>query len=113
MIQELPGNVTATTSLRAYWGFPGAQDLADWNGTQSPPRNLALADPGYDTAYGPSFFWNAGVEYRPTKHLTVRVDAFNILGWADETLNKRIYIYRGSDYSSEPAAVALSARWSY
>lgn len=113
VIQELNGEWTASTSVRAYWGFPGAKDLAEWNGTKSPPTNLALADPGYDKAYGPSVYWNAGVEYRPTKHLTVRADLFNILGWADETLNKRIYIYRGSDYSSEAAAVALSARLAF
>jgi hypothetical protein len=109
----LHGKWTASTSLRAYWGFPGAKALADWNGAQSPPRSFALADPGYDAAYGPSVFWNAGLEYRPTKHLTVRADAFNILGWADQTLNKRIYYFRGSDYSSEAASVALSVKLTF
>jgi iron complex outermembrane receptor protein len=113
LIQELNGKWTASTSLRAYWGFPGARALADWNGAQSSPGNLALADPGYNTAYGPSVFWNTGLEYRPTKHLTVRADAFNILGWADQTLNKRIYYFRGSDYSSEAASVALSAKLTF
>jgi len=113
LIQELNGKWSASTSLRAYWGFPGAKALADWNGAQSQPRSFALADPGYDAAYGPSVFWNAGLEYRPTKHLTVRADAFNILGWADQTLNKRIYFFRGSDYSSEAASVALSAKLTF
>ncbi|ABQ25750.1 TonB-dependent receptor plug domain-containing protein [Geotalea uraniireducens] len=113
LIQELNGKWAASTSLRAYWGFPGAKALADWNGAQSQPRSFALADPGYDAAYGPSVFWNAGLEYRPTKHLTVRADAFNILGWADQTLNKRIYFFRGSDYSSEAASVALSAKLTF
>jgi outer membrane receptor protein involved in Fe transport len=113
LIQDLNGQWTASTSLRVYWGFPGAKDLADWNGAQSSPRGYALADPGYDAAYGPSVYWNAGLEYRPTKHLTVRADAFNILGWADQTLNKRIYYFRGSDYSVEAASVALSAKFTF
>jgi len=113
LIQELNRKWTASSSLRAYWGFPGAQDLAAWNGAQRSPGSLALADPGYDAAYGPSIYWNAGLECRPTKQLTLRVDAFNILGWADQTLNKRMYYFRGSDYSSEAASVALSAKFTF
>jgi len=113
LIQELTGGWTASTSLRAYWGFPGARALADWNATHTPPLSFALSDPGYDDAYGPSVFWNAGLEYRPTKRLTLRADAYNMLGWADRTLNKRIYFFRGSDYSPEAASVALSAKLSF
>jgi hypothetical protein len=40
----------------------------------------------------------------------LRVDAFNILAWFDEMLNKRNYYFRGSEYSVEEAAVAISAR---
>jgi hypothetical protein len=110
LIHELDARWSASTSLRVYLGFPGAKDLADWNGAQSSPRGYALADSGYDTAYGRSILWNAGLEYRPTKRLTVRLDAFNIMGWFDKTLNKRIYYFRGSDYSVEAASVAISAR---
>ena len=110
VIQDLNKHWTASTSLRVYWGFPGAKDLANWNGAQNPPLGYALADPGYDAAYGPSVYWNVGLEYRPMKHLTVRADAFNILGWFDKTLNKRLYYFRGSDYSVEAAAVAISSK---
>ena len=101
---------SASTSLRLYWGFPGAQALADWNGSRSAPLNYALADPGYTAAYGPSAYWNLGFEYRPAKALTLRLDAFNIIGWFDKTLNKRIYYFRGSDYSVEAASLALSVK---
>lgn len=110
LIREIDAQWTASTSLRVYWGFPGAKDLADWNGAQSSPRGYALADSGYDTAYGRSVYWNAGLEYRPTKQLTMRLDAFNIMGWFDKTLNKRAYYFRGSDYSVEAASVAISAK---
>jgi hypothetical protein len=110
LIHDLNAKWTVSTSLRAYWGFSGAKALADWNGSRSSPLGYALADPGYDAAYGRSIFWNAGLEYRPTNHLTVRADAFNIMGWFDKTLNKRIYYFRGSDYSVEAASVAISAK---
>jgi outer membrane receptor protein involved in Fe transport len=107
VVQEWNERWTASTSLRVYWGFPGAQALADWNASRPVPVSYALADPGYEEAYGPSVYWNAGLEYRPTDRLTLRADAFNMLGWLDKTLNKRIYYSRGSDYSSEAAAVSL------
>lgn len=113
VIQELGERWSASTSLRVYWGFPGMEDLANWNATQAPPRNLALADPGYDDPYGPSVFWNAGLEFRPTRSLLLRLDAFNILGWVDQTLNKRLILYRGSDYSAEAAALSFLVRWTY
>ncbi len=107
---ELNAEWSASTSLRVYWGFPGAKALADWNGSRSSPLNYALADSGYTAAYGPSVYWNLGVEYHPAKPLTLRLDAFNVIGWFDKTLNKRIYYFRGSDYSVEAAALALSVK---
>ncbi|MBS1213762.1 MAG: TonB-dependent receptor, plug, partial [Proteobacteria bacterium] len=113
LIHQLNEQWSASTSLRVYWGFPGAEALADWNASLSQPTSLALADPGYHKAYGPSVYWNAGLEYRPVKNLTVRADAFDILGWADETLNKRMYYFRGSDYSVEAASIGLSVKLAF
>ena len=110
LVHDLSEQWSVSTSLRVYWGFPGAQDLANWNATQTPPYNLALTDPGYTKAFGPNAYWNLGLEYRPSKHLTLRADAFNIIGWFNETLSKRNYILRGSEYSVEAPAVMVSAR---
>lgn len=101
---------SGNTSLRIYWGFPGAKDLAEWNNDRTTPVSYALSDPGYNDAFGPSVFWNAGAEYRPQDDVTFRADAYNILGWFDEKLNKRLYYSRGTNYSVEAAAVMLSAR---
>lgn len=106
---DLGAEWSASTSLRVYWGFPGAKALADWNGSRSSPLGYALADPGY-SAYGPSVYLNLGIEYRPAKPLTLRLDAFNVIGWFDKTLNKRIYYFRGSDYSVEAASLALTVK---
>lgn len=108
--RELDESWSASSSLRVYWGYPGAEDLAAWNGSLDAPTSFALADPGYDEAFGASVYWNAGLEFRPTERLTLRADAYNILGWFDETLNKRGYYFRGSEYSVEAASMALSAK---
>ncbi len=113
VIHEFTKQWSASTSLRVYWGLPGAEDLAHWNNSLATPYNLALTDPGYDKAFGPNVYWNAGLEFRPNKHLTIRADLFNIVGWFDETLSKRNYILRGSEYSVEAPSVMLSARLTY
>ncbi|OHE82900.1 MAG: hypothetical protein A2107_06020 [Verrucomicrobia bacterium GWF2_62_7] len=112
---------SASSSLRVYWGFPGAEDLAEWNAAEGPlynlpaavPYDMALIDPGYNKAFGPSVFWNVGVQYQPNKHLTLRADTYNMIGWMDGALGKRNYIVRGSEYSVQAPAVVLSARWMF
>jgi iron complex outermembrane receptor protein len=104
---------SASSSLRVYWGFPGAADLAAWNGSLAAPYDMALTDPGYTKAFGPSLFWNVGVQYQPNKHLTLRADTYNMIGWIDGALGKRNYIVRGSEYSVQAPAVVLSARWMF
>ncbi len=110
LIHDFNNEWSLNSSLRAYWGFPGAEALADWNNSLSSPLSYALDDDGYDDAYGPSVFWNAGLEYRPTSKLTLRADAYNIMGWFEEDLNKRLHYFRGSAYSVEAPSVAVSAR---
>ncbi len=110
LVHDLSKKWSVSSSLRVYWGFSGAEDLANWNDVQAKPYNLALTDPGYEDAFGPNVFWNAGLEYRLNTHLTLRADAFNMVGWIDEKLSKRNYILRGSEYSVEAPAVMLSAR---
>jgi hypothetical protein len=56
------------------------------------------------------YFWHAGLAYRPTKKLMLCADTFNILAWFGEMHNKRNDYFRGSEYSVEEAAVAISAR---
>lgn len=47
------------------------------------------------------------------KDLTLRTDAFNILDWFNETLNKRAYYLRDSDYSMAVVAVPFQARHNF
>ena len=104
-----------SSSLRVYWGFPGAKDQARHNQqifdmTGTPNGSLAFVDPGHTDPFKANVYWNAGLERRFSDHFTVRADLYNILGWLDIELNKRNYILRPSEYRAEAAAVGISGR---
>jgi hypothetical protein len=41
------------------------------------------------------------------------VDGYNLAGLADPTLSKRNYYFRLSEFSLEPASLAVSARYRF
>lgn len=99
-----------SSSLRVYWAFPGARDLAHYNETLATPSgSIAQADPGYDKAFNANVYLDMGYQRKLSDHLAWRLDLYNVLGWIDIDLNKRNYINRVSDYRSEAAAVGISA----
>ncbi len=103
---------TASSSLVFYSGFPGAQDAALYNATlPSPSANLPTSEAGYTTPYGPNLYVNFGLEYRPAKSWSIRADGYNLAALASQTLSKRNYIYRMSEFSVEPASATLSLRY--
>jgi hypothetical protein len=105
---------SASTSVVYYSGFPGAQDYANYSATLvSPPSGVPLSSPGYSTPYGPNMYVNVGLEYRPTENWTFRVDGYNLAALADPTLSKRNNILRESEFSVQPAAMAISARYAF
>lgn len=98
-------------SARIYWGFPGAKDFAQFVTDAQAP--IAIA-PGYDDPYGPSVFLNLGLHYKATDHLTVRLDGYNLLGWFDDKLNKRLYGFNSyGDYRVETPALGLSVYYRF
>jgi outer membrane receptor protein involved in Fe transport len=113
--RDLGNGSNVSSSLRAYWGFPGAEDLADYNETLAPnySGSIAQADPGYEKAWGPNLYLDFGYQQRWTEHISWRVDLYNVLGWCDIDLNKRNYINRLDTYRPEAAAVGLSGTVSF
>ncbi len=101
-------------SLRAYWGFPGDEDLANFNASLPAPNGfLPLADPGYKKAFRGSYFLDFGIQRNICcDQGTLRLDLYNVLGWIDQDLNKR-NVLRRAYYRSEAAAIALSLRWQF
>ena len=94
---------TADGSLRIYWGFPGMKDY-DLH-VASLTANPVLAE-GWERAYRGNYYLNLGLQYRPRRNLTLRLDGYNLLGLFDKDLNKRNY--GGPDYRSHAAAIAAS-----
>ncbi len=106
---------SVSSSLRIYWGFPGGQDLTEYNnilldttGTASP--GLGLSDPGYTKSFAGNYYLDFGFERRIRDRGALRLDLYNVLGWFDQDLNKRNYLNRLSEYRVEAAALALTVR---
>ena len=99
-----------TASARIYWAFPGAQDYSDYHEAEGDAARFGYDD---DTAFGGSYFVNTGLHYQATEKLTLRLNAYNILGWIDKDYNKRSYIKRFADYRSEAASVALELSYKF
>ena len=94
-------------SVRIYWGLPGGEDMARYNSENT--NNPALPFYGSDTAYGKSFFLDAGLEYRPSEHFDIALHGYNLLGVFDKDLNKRNFFQSTSQYRDAAPAVALMA----
>ncbi|MCX5647272.1 MAG: TonB-dependent receptor plug domain-containing protein [Phycisphaerae bacterium] len=73
------------SSLVVYWCNPGGEDYAEWRNSVK----TAYYDLKADKAFDPSYYLNAGVQYSASKNLTLRFDAYDILGWFEQDLNKR------------------------
>jgi len=114
VLQDIGKKWTLSASAVYYSGFPGAQAYADYNRSLAKPSSGApLSNPGYTTPYGPNLYVNLGVEYRPSEHWTLRLDGYNLAALADKTLSKRNYYFRLSEFSEEPAALTVSARYRF
>ena len=114
IIHDVTKELTLSASAVYYGGFPGAKAYADYARTlPSPPSSAPLSDAGYNTPYGPNIYVNLGLEYRPNKNWTLRVDAYNLVDLVSEKLSKRNYYFRTSEFSEMPAAVSVSISYKF
>ncbi len=115
---QLHPRLTANGSLRIYWGFPGAEDLVDFNNLRFEERGsssqaIGLSDPGFDDFAGANIYLNLGLEFKASPFWSVRLDGYNLLGVFDSEINKRNFINRVSEYRAEAPALAVTARYSF
>ncbi|NRB39187.1 MAG: TonB-dependent receptor plug domain-containing protein [Pseudomonadales bacterium] len=102
------------SSLRIYWGFPGAEDLSNYNNdlyNEDPDginKFVSLSDPGEDDAFKENIYLNMGAEFRLGQGFKTRLDLHNMLGWADDKYNKRNFLTNNADYRSEAPAISVS-----
>ena len=113
-----PSTTSLSSSLRVYWGFPGAEDQAAHNAqifadTGLVNGSLGYVDPGNDDPFAANVYLNFGLERRFARTNAIRLDFFNALGWFDIDLNKRNYVLRPSEYRAHAPAIALSGRFEF
>jgi outer membrane receptor protein involved in Fe transport len=81
---QMDDKLSLDSSLIVYWNSPGGEDYAKW--TRSWGSNY---DPRAHDVFCNNWYLNLGVQYQYSKNLTLRVDAYNILGLFDKGLNQR------------------------
>ena len=114
LLRDIGKRWTVSSSVVYYYGFPGAKDYAKYNASLSSPVSSApYSDPNYSEPYGPNLYVNLGLEYRPSKQWTIRLDGYNLAGLADKTLNKRNYYFRLSEFSVQPPSMAVTVRYRF
>jgi hypothetical protein len=104
---------TLDGSLRIYWGFPGLESYNEYQSGSMGSGSTPAIEPGWEKGYRGDYFLNLGLQYRPCKHLTFRLDGYNLLGLFNSDLNKRNYYTSLGDYRSEAAAVAVWAIYQF
>ena len=94
-----------TSSLRYYWGYQGSEDFRDKYVSDGATNRVAA---NWSEGYAEQVFLNMGSSYQINDATNIQLNLYNILGWADKTLNKRYVADSWGGYRSEAAAFALS-----
>ncbi len=114
--QKLDDKWTFNASFRIYWGFPGMKDYDQYNPYTYPGAQTADApfvQNGWEKAYRGDYFLNLGLEYKPSKDLTIGITGYNLLGIFDIDLNKRNYTASSGDYRCEAPAIGVSVTYKF
>jgi iron complex outermembrane receptor protein len=94
--RQLNEKLSIDGSTRVDWNFPGDKDFLKFgnlNPKQGDPFNgfPPSSVPGWNP-FGPSIFVDLGVQYKFNEHATLRLDAYNVLGWINRNYNKRDFL---------------------
>jgi outer membrane receptor for ferrienterochelin and colicins len=96
-------------NVQVLWGFAGDRDVLEYNNsTSSPAESYGSAS---SSAFDSSVYVNLGAQYAFDSHSSIRVDAYNVAGWFDQTLNK-YQSYKGV-YRVAAPAFGLSYTYSF
>jgi outer membrane receptor for ferrienterochelin and colicins len=93
---QVDDKLSLDSSLIVYWDNPGGEDFAK----KSPAASLNYDPKARDVFYN-NWYLNLGLQYQYSKNLTMRVDAYDVLGLFDGSLNQR----REGFNTSAPAEV--------
>ena len=76
-------------------------------------RIISYGTEGEDIAFEESIFVNLGLEYQHNEQLRLQLNTHNILGWLDEDLNKRNYMFLMDTYRNEAPSVSLTLEYRF
>lgn len=99
-------------SVRAFWGFDGLEDLAQYNEAVANSNSLPRSENGQDSAFNPSMFLNFGSGYQYDKNFKFRLDAIHVLGFIDIDINKRNHLATDL-FRDEAPAFAFSVKYEF
>ncbi len=115
--QKLSDQWTFDASLRIYWGFPGMKSLNKYTLANTPPDaywgtvNPAV-EPGWEKNARGNYYLDLGLQYQPSKDMTIGVTGYNLLGIFSKDLNKRNYM-SDVDYRDHAVAIAVSLTYKF
>ena len=110
--QKLDDKWTFNASFRIYWGFPGMKDYGKYNPVLHPGGDQFIEN-GWEKAYRGNYYLNLGLQYKPSKDLTIGITGYNLLGIFNIDLNKRNYLDSNSDYRCEAPAIGVSVTYKF
>ena len=115
---KLNNQWTVDGSLRIYWGFLGMKDYDKYwpyGGAAGDPP-CPIIEEEWEKAYRGNYYLDLGLQYKPSKDLTVAIYGYNLLGIFDMDLNKRNYNTTGGGggtYRSHAAALGVSLTYKF
>jgi outer membrane receptor for ferrienterochelin and colicins len=109
---KLDDKWTVDASFRIYWGFPGMKDYDKYSPTAYAGGGQFVED-GWEKAYRGNYYLNLGLQYQPSKNMTIGVTGYNLLGIFNKDLNKRNYLASNGDYRDEAVAVGVMVQYKF
>ncbi len=95
---QVDDKLSLDSSLIVYWDNPGGEDNAE--------SNAWAYNPKARNVFYNNWYLNLGLQYQYSKNLTMRVDAYDVLGLFDKSLNQR---REGFNWSAPGEARTLPA----
>lgn len=95
-------------SLRSFWGLDGTAAMADYNRIEhNNTIGILPRTDGRTDAFASRHYLNLGLSWQQ-QDTVLRLQAYNVLGWNDQELNRRNTFSRAGQYRTEAATLALS-----
>ncbi|MCP5246117.1 MAG: TonB-dependent receptor plug domain-containing protein [Burkholderiales bacterium] len=90
------------TTLRAFWGYDGSKDFR--NKLVADGRDIITAD--WKKPFKEQIYLNFALQHNVTRSTRLSLNFYNVLGWFDQDLNKRLFREPTGGYRLEAATVA-------